>query len=96
MEISLSNVMELSKFYNNQIFKAFTFFFKVKSHFILQRNSKIILYFNSKLNHSRKIVNIYIYFFFISIFRVNFKFDMENVSSIGHFHGARLIYLKET
>lgn len=92
MEISLSNVMELSKFYNNQIFKAFTFFFKVESHFIPQRNSKIILYFNSKLNHNRKIVNIYIYFFFISIFRVNFKF----VSSIGHFHGARLIYLKET
>lgn len=91
MEISLSNVMELSKFYNNQIFKAFTFFFKVESHFI-PRNSKIILYFNSKLNHSRKNCEyIYIYFFFISIFRVNFKFDMENVSSIGHFHGARLI-----
>lgn len=68
MEISLSNVMELSKFYNNQIFKAFTFFFKVESHFIPQRNSKIILYFNSKLNHSRKIVNIYIYIFSLYLF----------------------------
>lgn len=40
----------------------------MESHFIPQRNSKIILYFNSKLNHSRKIVNIYIFFFSLYLF----------------------------